>query len=89
MEAGMRRIDVMEIEIEAPEPAEGILAIDEALIRFAKEEPGKAELVKLRYFVGMSLVEAGRVLNISEATAGRWWSYSKAWLYTAMQNPKT
>jgi RNA polymerase sigma factor (TIGR02999 family) len=84
---GMIRVDM--IEIEAPSPGEDILAIDEALARFAQEEPSKAELVKLRYFAGMTLAEAGRLLNISEPTAVRWWNYSKAWLFTAVKNLKT
>ena len=64
--------------------ADEILALDEALERFAAEEPVKAELVKLRYFVGLSLVDAAGLLGISRATAERHWSYARAWLYDAM-----
>ncbi len=57
----------------------------EALDQFAAQEPRKAELVKLRYFGGMGLKEAGEVLGISEPTAVRWWTYSKTWLYQAIR----
>jgi RNA polymerase sigma factor (TIGR02999 family) len=63
-----------------------LLAIDEALARFAEREPKKAEFVRLRYFAGLPLQDAARVLGISEATAKRWWVYARAWLYRAL-NP--
>ena len=63
-----------------------LLAIDEALARFAQLEPKKAEFVRLRYFAGLQLDEAARVLGISEATAKRWWVYARAKLYR-MLNP--
>jgi RNA polymerase sigma factor (TIGR02999 family) len=59
---------------------ERLLALDEALTRFAEIEPTKAELVKLRTFAGMTLNEAAAVLGVSPATADRWWAYAKAWL---------
>lgn len=59
---------------------ERMLAIDEALAKFAIIDPEKAELVKLRFFVGMKNVEAAEALGISEPTAKRWWSYARAWL---------
>jgi RNA polymerase sigma factor (TIGR02999 family) len=61
------------------------LAVHEALDRFALEDPKKAELVKLRYFAGLSLVEAAEVLGISEPTAKRWWAYARAWLGREIQ----
>jgi RNA polymerase sigma factor (TIGR02999 family) len=63
-----------------PEPREDLLALDEALDRLAAEDPLKADLVKLRYFVGMSLAEAAAALCLSERTAGRHWAYARAWL---------
>ena len=57
-----------------------IVAVDDALERFAFEEPEKAELVKLRFFVGFELREAAQALGISDATAVRWWNYARAWL---------
>ena len=61
---------------------ERLLAVDEALAKFAAIEPKKAELVKLRYFVGLTNEEAARALEISKPTAKRWWSYARAWLHT-------
>jgi RNA polymerase sigma factor (TIGR02999 family) len=62
-----------------------LLALDEALARFAREDPGKAELVKLLFFAGMSLAEAAEVLGISRATAHRQWTYARAWLRAGVE----
>ena len=59
-------------------------ALNEALDKLAREDPRKAELVKLRYFAGLSVQEAAEVLGISRATADRYWAYAKAWLYCAI-----
>ena len=83
--AGQPRLDVQELEIAAPAPDEQLLAIDEALNKLAAEYPEKAQLVKLRYFAGFSVEEAAQVLNISEATAKRWWAYTRAWLLYEIQ----
>jgi DNA-directed RNA polymerase specialized sigma24 family protein len=64
-----------------------LLALNEALDRFAALEPQQAELVKLRYFVGLRIEEAADVLGISEATAKRWWAYARAWLFNELQGP--
>ena len=61
--------------------AEHVLAVDEALERFAVEDAERAELVKLRYFAGLTLAETAQVLGISESTAKRWWTFARAWLY--------
>ncbi|MBM3983066.1 MAG: sigma-70 family RNA polymerase sigma factor [Planctomycetes bacterium] len=78
------RHDIADVQVAAPEPGEDLVALDEALTRFAAVEPQKAELVKLRYFVGLTIDEAAAVLDISAATAKRHWTYSKAWLYQAL-----
>jgi RNA polymerase sigma factor (TIGR02999 family) len=65
---------------------EDLLALDEALSRFAQEQPAKAELVKLRYFAGLSLEEAASCLGISPATAKRYWAVGRAWLYAALSD---
>jgi len=57
-----------------------ILAVNEALEKLAVQDPSKAELVKLRYFVGMTTAEAAEVLGISVPTADRHWAYARAWL---------
>ncbi len=83
--AGQPRLDVQELEIAAPASDDQLLAIDEALSQFAAEYPEKAQLVKLRFFVGLSVEEAAQVLKISEATAKRWWAYARAWLLCEIQ----
>jgi RNA polymerase sigma factor (TIGR02999 family) len=69
------------------DPGDDLLAIDEALNRLAAEEPVKAELVKLRYFAGLSLEEAAACLSISPATAKRYWAVARAWLFAALSEP--
>jgi RNA polymerase sigma factor (TIGR02999 family) len=83
-----QRLDVEEVEIAAPMKDDELLAVNEALDRFSRHAPQKADLVKLRYFAGMGLKEAGQVLGISEPTAVRWWVYSKTWLYHAIQESR-
>lgn len=62
-----------------------LLALDEALAKLEVEDPAKARLVKLRFFAGLSVEEAAAILQISRATADRWWSYARAFLYCEMQ----
>jgi RNA polymerase sigma factor (TIGR02999 family) len=78
-----QRVDLDEA-IPGTDPREDILAIDEALRRYAEEEPAKAELVTLRYFGGLSLDEAAACLNISPATAKRYWAMARAWLFATL-----
>jgi len=78
--AGEAPLDANEVEIPAPAPDDQMLAVSEALERFALVEPRKAELVKLRYFVGMTFEEASTALGIAVPTAKAWWAYSRAWL---------
>ncbi|HEX3316270.1 MAG TPA: ECF-type sigma factor [Gemmataceae bacterium] len=75
------RIDLEHVEASSTAPSEDLLAIDEALNRLAQEDPRKAELVKLRFFAGLSIEEAAQCLEISRATADRHWAYARAWLY--------
>ena len=77
---GQERVDAAEVEIAAPVSNDDVLAVNEALEKFAAEDPEKAELVKLRYFVGLSIEESAEILGISERTAMRHWAYAKAWL---------
>ncbi|MGH7168857.1 MAG: sigma-70 family RNA polymerase sigma factor [Gemmataceae bacterium] len=81
---GRRRHDVNDLPLSAPQGDEDLVALDEALSRFAQIEPRKAELVKLRYFVGLTIEETAEALGISPATAKRHWAYSKAWLLQAL-----
>ena len=64
---------------------EDLLALDEALALLAREDPRKAELVKLRFFAGLSVEEAAGCLGISLATADRDWAYARAWLYDRLR----
>src|SRR5262249_6288257 len=78
---GLRRLDPEDVQLAEPEPIEDLLALDEALNKLAEKDRLKSELVKLRYFAGMTIEEASAVLGISTATAKRYWSYTRAWLY--------
>lgn len=66
--------------VASPEANDDLMALDQALDRLAREDPLKADLVKLRYFVGLSLAEAAAALHLSERTASRHWAYARAWL---------
>lgn len=67
--------------IASPEIKHDLLALDEALTAFSEEHPEKCELVKLRYFAGLTIADAAKSLDISTSTADRHWSFAKAWLY--------
>ncbi len=69
----------------ASQPREDLIALDQALDQLAVEDPVKAELVNLRYFAGLTLVEAAEVLGMSERSAGRQWTYARAWLRRAVE----
>ena len=62
-----------------------LLALDEALQRLAQENPPCAELVKLRFFAGLTLAEAAASLGLAQRTADRYWAYGRAWLYQALR----
>jgi len=84
----LERIDLPDIEAPAPlQPLKhDLIALDEALTMFAQQNPAKAELVKLRYFAGLSEQEAADILGISRATAARHWAYAKAWLFDQIRD---
>ena len=63
------------------ESPDHLLALEDALSRFAIEEPRKAELVVLRFFAGMTIPEASQALGVSVPTAERWWAFARTWLY--------
>jgi len=85
---GKARLDFDSLEIAALVREDELLEVHEVLDRLAAESAQKAELVKLRYFVGMTFEEAARVLGISVATAKRHWAYARAWLYEEIQANK-
>jgi RNA polymerase sigma factor (TIGR02999 family) len=69
------------LNLATPSTPEELLAIDEVLAAFEQKDPTKAELVKLRFYAGLSVEQAAEVLEISTSTADRYWSYARAWLY--------
>lgn len=78
---GQERVALDAVEIAGADACDDqVLAVHDALERLALEDPPKAELVKLRYFAGLSVEEAAQVLGVSAATAHRWWVYARAWL---------
>ncbi len=74
------RQDLDPDQVVAPEPSDQLLAVDEAVDRLAQTDPTAAELVKLRYFAGLSIPQAADVLGISPRSADRLWAYARAWL---------
>ena len=85
--AGAAVVGVDEIEIPSPIADDGqLLAVNEAMEKFAALDPRKAELVKLRYFVGMTFDEAATALGIAVPTAKQWWAYARAWLTVELRS---
>jgi len=83
---GQAQVDIQSVEVAAPmADDEELLAIHDVIDKLAAEDPQKAELTKLRYFVGMTFEEAAEVLGISVVTAKRHWAYARAWLYDAIR----
>jgi len=78
---GRQQADLNEIEIAVAGPSDDVIALDEALAKLGQEHPERAELVKLRYFAGLTVSEAASALRISTSTADRHWTYARAWLY--------
>lgn len=84
---GQVRLNVDDLELAAvSEHDDQIVAVNEALAKFASEDPRKAELVKLRYFGGLTLEQAAAALDIPEGTAKRWWTYARAWFFRELKN---
>jgi RNA polymerase sigma factor (TIGR02999 family) len=79
-----KQIDLERCCALTPVATDDVLAVDEALTLLSAQDPSKAQLVKLRYFGGLTLEESAAVLGISLSTAKRHWIYSRAWLYSAL-----
>jgi RNA polymerase sigma factor (TIGR02999 family) len=75
-------------QIAAPERADDLLALDEALRLLAEAEPQVAELVRLRHFAGLTIPQAAEVLSVSPRTADAWWAYARAWLLAKLEGSK-
>lgn len=84
---GGRRVSLETVELTADDPSQDVLALDEALREFEQKHPEKAQVVKLRYFAGLTMDEAAQAMGISPRTAGRGWAYARAWLYARISAP--
>jgi RNA polymerase sigma factor (TIGR02999 family) len=78
---GQQRVDIQETDLASPTDDDQLLAVSEALDKLAAQHKDEAELVKLRYFVGLTNDEAAEVLGISPRTAKYYWTHARAWLY--------
>lgn len=83
---GRLRVDWEAAEQLSEPPTQDLVALDEALSKLASEDPLKAELVKLRFFAGLTMPEIGDVMSISLATAERYWTYARTWLFAELQD---
>jgi RNA polymerase sigma factor (TIGR02999 family) len=82
---GRRRVELDGQDVAAGRPPEELLAIDDALTRLAAEDPEAAQVVKLRFYGGLSIEEAADALGVSRAGAYRHWAYARAWLRNALE----
>lgn len=86
---GCRRVDLDELEIAAPLPDEDLLALHEALDQLAALDPPAADLVKLRFFAGLTHQQAADLLGISRGAADRGWLFARAWLVRRIRTEKS
>ncbi len=82
----LERVEFDEFQLAAPSPDDELLAVHEVLDAFSVQYPVQAELVKLRYFAGMTNEEASRVLGISLSTLNNYWNFSRAWLFKQIRS---
>ena len=83
---GQQRVDIQDVDLSAATKDDELLAVSDALEKFALEDKQMAELVKLRFFVGLTNKEAAEILGVSEPTVERWWTFARAWLYREIQS---
>ncbi len=84
---GRRRVDLNEIELTLDEPDLELLALDEALRELERKDPRKAEVVKLRFFAGLTTAQAAAALGVSTSTVENDWAYARSWLRLRMGEP--
>jgi RNA polymerase sigma factor (TIGR02999 family) len=82
---GWRRLHLDQIDVSVAEPPGELLILNEALDKLAQEDPACAELVKLRFFAGLTLDEAAKTLGVVRRTADRYWAFARAWLYAELR----
>jgi RNA polymerase sigma factor (TIGR02999 family) len=75
------RLQLDALDLASPPPDDELLALDEALARLEVEDSAKSRLVKLRFFAGLTIEQAAEVMGISRATAARYWTFARAWLF--------
>ncbi len=83
---GQQRVDLDQVQLVSATDDDQLLAVHEALDKLAAQSKPEAELVKLRYFVGMTLEEAAQVLGISARTADNYWAHARAWLFREIKS---
>jgi RNA polymerase sigma factor (TIGR02999 family) len=81
-----RRLRLDDIDLSVSEPPDDFIAVDEALQKLAQEDPLCAELVKLRFFAGLTLDDAAQTLSVSRRTADRYWAFARSWLYNELSH---
>jgi len=82
---GQERVDIMDIQVPLAGKDDDILLLNDALEKLATLDKSKAELVKLRFFVGLNLEESAEILGFSVPTAKRYWAFARAWLYQEIE----
>lgn len=85
---GLQRVDIQDLQLADAAKDDEILAVHDALEKVAAHDKTKAELVKLRYFVGLSNAETAAVLGVSEPTAKRYWTYARTWLLAEIESSR-
>jgi RNA polymerase sigma factor (TIGR02999 family) len=83
----LQRVELEDRDIPVENSPDDLLALDEALVVLAREDPATAEVVKLRYFAGLSLPQVAKIVGVSERTAARFWAYGRVWLLRAIRQP--
>ena len=86
---GLARVELDSVDLAVNADDDTLIRVDDALKKLAQEDSVKAELVKLRFFAGLSIAESGKALGLSESTAKRYWVYARAWLYEELKGDAT
>ncbi len=86
---GRQRVDLNDATLSIEAPSDDIMALDEALTKLAEENGAVADVVKLRYFTGLSLEQISEIVGVSRRTVSSYWAYARAWLYREMANGDT
>src|SRR5262249_5632874 len=82
---GLQRVNLDQLDVAAEESSDELLALDAALEKLTSDEPEVAQVVKLRYFAGLTIEQTAEALGISVRTANRHWAFARAWLYQQLQ----